>query len=87
MDSKKQACVNSMSILMLIVQLRNANEKKQRKAQNDGLSMMMLREQTFCYMKKYVKKTHVCDGKNTSLKLKSCRSLSSQLKALSGYNR
>jgi len=28
MESKEQACVNSMSILLLILQLCNANKKK-----------------------------------------------------------
>jgi hypothetical protein len=37
-------------------------------------------------MKKFAKKTHMHDGKNKGLKLKSCSSLRSQLKALSGYN-
>jgi len=61
--------------------------KRKNKKQSNDLSMTMLHKQTFCYMKKFAKKTHMRGGKNKGLKLKSCSSLRSQLKALSGYNR
>ena len=79
MESKEQACANSMSILLLILQLCNANKKKNKKQSND-LSMIMLHKQTFCYMKKFARKSHMHGGKKLRFKAEKLQQLAQPAK-------